>query len=463
VTTRDPRCLFVTTPTKGANTAFPNATAPPACSTTRPATDSSGHPWYDAGRSSQVPSTQKLPGSDHQLATLAKAGGCLYRGPTTISFSVTTQSGQKATLMHVISPETPVSNGRDALDAPGNPNTCLTSSTEAGSTVAAPTLEALGTGGAPANGVVYVADNPGCGAKGVNPLTGVPQNTPWKAQVVATGSASQRADMTVDRTVQTFTCAGDLFVRNAASGLARGAVPGFSGNLTVAAAADIDIDGPITYTDCGKAFDSTKAHPCAYNSAKGGINDSLGLVATRYVEVSHPATMTACTGGCGIVGSAQGANGVDAPTCPAAVGDLAAVLCTPPAGSLTVDAAILALNWSFARNNPDMHRGAAVNTGPLTVYGAIAQNYRGIISSFANAGGMPKDFTFDPRLEYVTVPHFLEPTVPYWHLQAAAAVLSSACPQLPKPYPTGSPVSGPGGHGRRTMPTSSDPSGTLCP
>ncbi|WP_010203858.1 hypothetical protein [Salinibacterium sp. PAMC 21357] len=68
-----------------------------------------------------------------------------------------------------------------------------------------------------------------------------------------------------------------------------------------------------------------------------------------------------------------------------------------------IDAAILSVSHTFLVQNPAHAPANAV----LTVNGAIAQKFRGIVSS--NGGGYSKNYVYDARLKYTAPPKFLSP------------------------------------------------------
>jgi len=68
-----------------------------------------------------------------------------------------------------------------------------------------------------------------------------------------------------------------------------------------------------------------------------------------------------------------------------------------------IDAAILSVAHTFAVQNP----GAGSGRGVLTINGAIAQKFRGIVKS--GSGGYTKNYVYDGRLRYTAPPKFLSP------------------------------------------------------
>jgi hypothetical protein len=85
-------------------------------------------------------------------------------------------------------------------------------------------------------------------------------------------------------------------------------------------------------------------------------------------------------------------------------------------GSLQIDAAILALNHSFIADN--WYCGNPLGT--LTVNGAIAQKFRGTVSTFSSgssvATGYAKDYNYNRSLRYREPPYFIAPTESAWRI-----------------------------------------------
>jgi hypothetical protein len=167
------------------------------------------------------------------------------------------------------------------------------------------------------------------------------------------------------------TCSIDSPVRirydNTGNGCAVLTVQGdYSKSLTLGSRDDILINGDIEMTD--------------------GSDAVLGLIAQRFVRVMHGVNDT-----CGSNRSGQYMD------------------------ELTVEAAILALNDSFIVDN--WQCGAPLER--LTVFGAIAQRFRGPVGTFSGSTlstGYPKDYRYDDRLRYRSPPYFVEPVKASWKI-----------------------------------------------
>jgi Tfp pilus assembly protein PilX len=142
----------------------------------------------------------------------------------------------------------------------------------------------------------------------------------------------------------------------------------YSTSLTIASENDLIVNG-----DTRKAADSDAL---------------LGLVANNFVRVYHPIA--------GITSSGCGSTN------------------NYPPGFTTVkriDAAILALTHSFMVDNWACGPGA----GTLTVNGAIAQWYRGVVGTSGGTGYL-KDYNYDDRLRIREPPNLLDPLQTSWRI-----------------------------------------------
>lgn len=436
VETADPKCLFV----------LPQSNDTKNCATvaTKYVTR------YTKVNSHHV-TVEPIPTSDSTLLAVAQLNGCAYLGPTTISL----YSSGGTQYMNVTSPETPVKTGLDKENDSTNSHTCT------GSHIKAPTSAHTG------NGVIYVANSTvgtngtgTCTGDGNNPFDGTVQHkrnsavSTWatwkhpstiKAQLVAGGKfpgTTSGYDYPDNETVSKDDCAGDAFVRDTDKATTpTGGTAGIAGQLTITAQNNVIITGDLKYTDCGSAFSATYHYAKTCKFTPKSVNDSLGLIATNFVEVNRPAnpacshptvgtwrhpktttTKTTCSSSpSSILGS-----------CSTTVSDLTAALCNP-GPTIVIDAAVLGLKHSFAVN--DFSVGSS--TGKLYVYGTIDQDWRGAVGTGGGVG-YTKHYVWDSRLQYVTIPHYLTPSTSSWVLSSSSVQLSTSCPAWPKPYPTGS-------------------------
>lgn len=138
----------------------------------------------------------------------------------------------------------------------------------------------------------------------------------------------------------------------------------YSGQLTLATANDIIIDGSLIYSGEGV----------------------LGLVANNFVRVYHPFSTQTARNECG-----NGSNGAGS------------------ISNLRIDAAILAIEHSFIVDHYDCGAGL----GTLTVNGALAMKYRGPVGT-TGGRGYTKNYNYDDRLRYMQPPHFIQPAESDW-------------------------------------------------
>jgi hypothetical protein len=139
----------------------------------------------------------------------------------------------------------------------------------------------------------------------------------------------------------------------------------YAKNLTIASANDIIVDGNLQMVD--------------------GTDTVMGLIADNFVRVQHKV-------------SRNDWNDFDS--------------CTNESGTLydvKIEAAILALKHSFIVDN----YACGAPTGTLTVTGAIAQRFRGVVGTFRPTGYV-KDYNYDDRLRYRSPPFFIDPVSASW-------------------------------------------------
>ncbi len=238
------------------------------------------------------------------------------------------------------------------------PNNC------AGGTKAAPVTQAL-----PANGVIYVQNVPADPAD-PNYTAGCKTSTQLNGSSTVQHPLGypQRWDITQ------YGCTdGDVFLKGA-----------LKGRLTIAADNNIDIIGNITY-----------------NGGTGG-SDLLGLVANNYVEIYHP------VGDCGSSSCQNGSRVNNYYNLDDFPGGYSGAFLNP-----NIQAAILSVNHSFRVQN--YQYGDDNTLGTINVYGAIAQEYRGIVGT-TNTSGYLKNYNYDQRMKYQSPPFFLNPIDSAWQI-----------------------------------------------
>jgi Tfp pilus assembly protein PilX len=323
------------------------------------------------------------PPDDTQLLDVADGGdtsvtdgcsstaGCVFTGPTTI-----------------------------ALDgASGGINYMTVTNSNVGSPLGQPTKFAF-----PSNDVVFVNDTqPVC------------NYTPFGSEDQLYGGT------TLDTTsgdIDNAGC-GDAVVTGAStsasgvcsSGAMVSGVCPYTQSLTVGAQNDIVIAGNLTTT--------TTTSGCASGEASCPTGTAvLGLVANENVRIFHPLL------------DARSTNPWEQ-SCVAGGADGDAYLNYNGTGSLVnpvIDAAILAVQGSFVVDNFDCGSqsnsssscsGSASMTAlcNLSVYGAIAQNYRGRVAEYnPQVSGYVKNYWYDDRLAVLSPPYFLDPVNASWQV-----------------------------------------------
>jgi len=156
----------------------------------------------------------------------------------------------------------------------------------------------------------------------------------------------------------------------------------YSNSLTIGAANDLIINGSICPTTVN----------CKEVQVPTGTA-TLGLIASNYVRIYHPLTTPTCEGGSK----------------------------NKEPGSLVnplIYAAILSTDHSFVVDNYNCGN----KLEELHVFGAIAQDYRGIVGTGGGGGtGYLKDYNYDDRLAVDEPPYFLSPLNAGWKIARVTA------------------------------------------
>jgi len=203
----------------------------------------------------------------------------------------------------------------------------------------------------------------------------------------------------------------------------------YTQSLTIGTADDLIIDGNIETTH-------TAGEPSV--EAPTGLA-TLGLIAENFVRVYKPVKKTyAKTGASCNNGDPYNAttklceytndsNICDAPTLTATEAEKELGIKTGGAQSNPViDAAILAINHEFIVDNYE----CGPFLGYLNIWGAIGQEYRGIVWESNGNGehGYDKDYNYDNRLHVLSPPHFINPVDSAWKVQREAEPPKSFVP-----------------------------------
>jgi type II secretory pathway pseudopilin PulG len=158
----------------------------------------------------------------------------------------------------------------------------------------------------------------------------------------------------------------------------------YTGQLTIGTYNDIIITGGLCLESC-----ETKM---PFKSE--GV---LGLVANNFVRVYHPEPYKM-----EVEKNKKGE----------VIKETKVYECKNGTGSITnetIDAAILAISHSFIVDN----YSCGSELGTLTVNGAIAQNYRGVVGT-TGGNGYVKSYNYDSRLKYIEPPSFIAPEKTAW-------------------------------------------------
>jgi len=432
VTTADPNCLFVTGPPGPHNSSNCTVNDNIGASTlvTQTASDLAASQFNHAIEPIPPATTASA------LATYASLDGCLYTGPTTITFDANDQ-------MTVWSPDTPSPDWNQGAGAPAE--NCMPSATPT-DTSAPVTVQV--PNGVYGNGVIYVQGASGtCATANAGTGNGANPFDNWNTVSNKLGPKAQWGYHSAIPiyynyfgSTSTPDCEADAFVSdNPGSGgsplLPNSTPGGITGQLTVGSANDVVVTGNIQYLDCEAqgGFNSGQSWPsgtCAYNPpATGTPNDVVGLIAYNYILVNHPVAPNCsgptCTGissgNVTLEGDCAGTGTLGAP---------AAALCDP-GPNVTIDAAILALVHSFAVDNFGLGFPVGPPEGTLTIYGALDQNWRGTVGNYSGStvtSGYTKDYSWDNRVQYVTPPYYLSPGTNSWGLASSATILDLSAP-----------------------------------
>jgi hypothetical protein len=145
----------------------------------------------------------------------------------------------------------------------------------------------------------------------------------------------------------------------------------YDSSLTLSAENDVVINGSITHDAADDVL--------------------LGLIGDKWIRVAHPVTSSN----------------------PSDFGPGGCVTNSGGLGSITIEAALLALRHSFT---VDRYWCGPPRMGTLTVKGAIAQRFRGPVGTSGDTGYI-KNYFYDDRLRFRTPPKFLDPVQASWKVQ----------------------------------------------
>lgn len=308
-----------------------------------------GYPKYNPPLGMPPTNTELKKEVRSDLTSTVLTPGCLYTGPTTITFNVDGTGSPNGT-MTVRSPWTkatqitgePASGGSTpAMCGPiGNVSNGLGSS--GGATI-----------NVPENRVIFIQSVPTATGNPNRWGTSTPANYSCAAAdstkgnpIAGNGVGYPAANEWVPAGTTPYSCTyGDVFVKGEVDS-----------KTTIASDNNIFVVGDITYKD--------------------DQEDVLGIIAQNAVFVWNPVKRT----------------------------DTNDSILAP---NREINAAILSVEHTFQVQN--FNRGE--NMGTLTVNGAIAQKYRGTVrqSSGSDVNGYAKSYHYDPRFKFTAPPKFLSP------------------------------------------------------
>jgi hypothetical protein len=186
-----------------------------------------------------------------------------------------------------------------------------------------------------------------------------------------------------------------------------------SGSATVGAANNIVVYQNLSYANTTYTVNSSSSPPSVTSSGP----DVLGLEPTNDVVVYHPVdcpSWDSSPGGidCGAANN-NSANNDFSSSCPSgqATTWTYGSSATPADCQVNViKAAILAFNGEYTAENYSF----GANMGTLTLFGSVAEAYRGRLAGTSTGSGYGKQYIYDPRLATLTPPSFLPPALFSW-------------------------------------------------
>ncbi|PZE74094.1 hypothetical protein [Curtobacterium sp. MCBD17_019] len=318
---------------------------------------------YNGGRTKHVPSIA-LPATNANLKQETRSDltsstvpnpGCLYTGPTSIVFN----SDGTMTVRSPWTKKTEIAG--DPASSGTTPAACGTVGTgtnqlgsTAGQTLAVPNQNLLYVQNVPAT-----TGDPNYWASNAQPNTKSCKGADGTTTGNGIGWPLTNEDTSQLDATTPYGCRnGDVFVSGTVNAKA-----------TVAAQNYVYVTGNLTYQD--------------------KKDDILGLVGQQAVWVSNPVSKSTSCSYFGCSTSYTPINGYK---------------------DREIDAAIASNEGTFTVQNYDQ---GSKSLGTLTVYGSIAQKFRGPVAQSSTGGnvgsGYVKDYQYDARLQYEAPPKFLQP------------------------------------------------------
>ena len=184
-----------------------------------------------------------------------------------------------------------------------------------------------------------------------------------------------------------------------------------SGSATVGAANNVVVYQNLSYDNTTYTVNSSP--PSVTSSGP----DVLGLEPTNDVVIYHPVdcpTWDSSPGGidCGTANNNSATNDFSGSCASGQATTWTYGSSATPADCQVnaIDAAILAFNGEYTAENYSF----GANMGTLTLFGSVAEAYRGRLAGTSTGSGYGKQYIYDPRLATLTPPSFLPPALFSW-------------------------------------------------
>jgi len=350
----------------------PRYSTPDGCGT--PGFAVAGSPAYAKNVPMPATNSKLLQETRSDIPTTVPRPGCLYTGPTTITFNA---DGT----MTVYSPWTRATNTKNDPATAGSaaPGCGTPGTTAGGGTLGSPGGQTLPV---VANNLIYVQDVPAA-TSDPNWSKDLPKQyscTSAEGARAGNGVGFPAAGETPPSTsgdTTSYSCTkGDVFVKGVVKG-----------NVTVAAANYVYVTGDLTYADAAK--------------------DMLGLVGQNAVYVYNPVksvtTVENYTDTCYYwYGGAY--------RCTKQREVTVSQLLDRSKSDRVIQAAILSVAHTFTVQNYNQDSG--YTKGKLRITGAIAQKFRGPVATTSGGvlvTGYAKAYSYDARMAFMAPPKFLSP------------------------------------------------------
>ncbi|MDP9028795.1 MAG: hypothetical protein M3N46_14805 [Actinomycetota bacterium] len=362
------------------STSTPNYNVPNGCAD---GVFTVGKPQYTPSLLFPPTNSQMKTETRNDLPMTVPRPGCLYTGPTVITFSVVSGVGY----MRVVSPYTKFTETAGNNTGTNPPACGLISDLQSTSGALIPVLS---------SNLVYVQSvpttptDPNYTATGAIPVAGYSCITStngdgnsvssggWKYGTYQYPMNNEILPSSSQSDTPAYSCRnGDVYVSGQ-----------MSGALTVATDNYVYVTSDLKY----------------YNTS----SDILGLVGQNAIWVYNPILCTKYSSGTNCSNYAYGVSG----------------------SNREVDAALLSVAHTFAVQNYDAGTSTLGSRGTLTVNGAIAQEFRGTVATggASIATGYAKNYVYDTRFRYTAPPKFLTPTSTTYGVTQYASTKSAFMP-----------------------------------